>query len=103
MSATAAVPAAVDAAAARVSSMSYADLYGAADDTGPSSAVAGSFGYVAATEAVGQNQAPQASTAATEGGIGSLVELGHELLDTPWGLAFVLGGALLLLLWSDLA
>lgn len=76
--------------------MTYADLYGAADDTGPSSAVAGSFGYVAATEAT---PAPPPPPAALEGPLAVLA----GLLDTPAGVAFLIAGALLLMLWHDLA
>lgn len=84
--------------------MGYADLYGASDDTGPGAAAAGSAGYVAAQEATA-TQAP--ANPLTEGehvpGLAGLVEFGHELIDTPAGLAFVLAGGLLLLLWADLA
>lgn len=96
---TAQIPAAIDAAAGRVSSMSFADVYGASDDTGPSSAVAGSLGYASVTEA--------AASSLTEGehatGVAGLVELGHELIDSPAGLAFLLAGLLLLVLWRELA
>lgn len=101
--ATAAVPAAVEAAAGRVSSMRYADLYGAGDDTGPGSAVGGSLGYVAANERDAQGPPPKAYQGGDGGPIASLVELGHSLLDSPAGLAFLVAGALLLIAWRELA
>lgn len=93
-------PAATEAAAARVSSMGYADLYGAADDTGPGAAVAGSFGYVAATEPTAM---PAAQVAIAAAPAGSLTNLGHQLLDSPAGVVFLIIGGLLLVLWHDLA
>jgi hypothetical protein len=97
MVAVAAVPAAVAATTSRNGSMTYADLYGAADDTGPSSAVAGTVGYVNAQElaagAVSSLLAPSA-----QGLVGYL----HELIDTPTGLAFLVAGGVLLFVWHDL-
>lgn len=101
--ATAAVPAALEAAAGRVSSMNYADLYGAGDDTGPGSAVSGSLGYVAASERDAQGPPPAAYVGGDAGLVADLTALGHELLDSPAGLAFLVAGALLLILWRELA
>lgn len=101
MATTAAPPVAAEAAAARVSSMGYADVYGAGDDTGPGSAVAGSLGYVAATEVGGP--VAEGVTVAPAAGLAGLLDLGNQLLDSTAGLAFLLVGALLLLLWHDLA
>ena len=97
MATVAAVPAAVAATTSRNGSLSYADLYGAADDTGPSSAVAGTVGYVNAQElaanAVGSLLAPSA---------GGVMGYLHELVDTPEGLAFLVAGGVLLFVWHDL-
>ena len=102
---TAKVPAGVNAIPSRVSSMSYADVYGASDDTGPSSAVAGSVGYVDATQAM-SSAGPAVGMIANDqaaGGLPALIELGHSLLDSPAGIAFLLAGGILLLAWHELA
>ena len=101
MATVSATPAAANAAVARQSSMGYADIYGAADSIGPSAAVGGSLGYYAATAATEPTVTPAAAQPA--GQAADLLALGHQLLDSPGGLAFVIAGGLLLVLWYDLA
>jgi hypothetical protein len=105
MATTTAPPAALNAAAARISSMGYGDIYGASDGTGPSSAVAGSVGYVDAISVAQQAAQPNspAGPGGHQTGLAGMVELGHELIDSPAGLAFLIAGAVLLILWRELA
>lgn len=102
MATTAQLPSGVDAIAARTSSMGYADLYGASDDTGPSSAVAGSVGYVSAQQAAAPVVGVSAFADDAAGGFAGVLQLGHELMDTPAGIAFLIAGGLLLLAWHEL-